>query len=141
VKDVDFTAESFPDRSVILYGNAETNAAWPRLLEGSPIDVRRGKVTAGGRAFEGEDLAAIFMRPRQDSDVASVVVVAGSGIVGTRSVDRDSFFYPFIRYPDCTVRRAEGHEAGTPRVLGVGYFGLDWSIEAGEFAWSEEIAE
>ena len=55
-----------------------------------------------------------------------------------RSVTRDSFFYPFIRFPDCTVRRAEGHETGRPKLLAVGYFGLDWSVERGEFGWAGE---
>ncbi len=137
VRDVDFEPARFPDRTVVLYGNADTNAAWAKLLGGSPIQVRRGAVTVGERPFEGDDLTAIFLRPRADSDVASVAVVAGSGITGMRAADRDSFFYPFIRYPDCLVRRAEGLETGRPSIIAAGYFGIDWSIESGEFAWAE----
>ena len=36
--------QEFRDRNVILYGNAESNAAWPVLLGESPVQVRRGQV-------------------------------------------------------------------------------------------------
>ena len=39
--------EEFRDRNVILYGHAESNAAWPVLLGKSPVQVRRGQVKFG----------------------------------------------------------------------------------------------
>ena len=57
---------------MIVYGHAESNAAWPALLGESPVQVRRGQVKVGPRSVTGDDLACLFIRPRPGSDVASV---------------------------------------------------------------------
>ena len=44
VADTEFEPEAEPDRNVILYGNADTNAAWAALLGASPVQVRRGSI-------------------------------------------------------------------------------------------------
>src|SRR4029078_1465686 len=49
------------DRNVILYGNADTNAAWNDLLSNSPIQVRRGRVNYAVHNDSGDDLAAMFV--------------------------------------------------------------------------------
>src|SRR5262249_51464449 len=67
-------AEEFRDRNVILYGHAESNAAWPALLGESPVQVRRGQVRIGRRTTSGDDLACLFYRPRPGSDRAAVGV-------------------------------------------------------------------
>ncbi len=139
VADVDFSPTGFADRSVVLYGHAESNSAWPLLLKDSPIQVRRGEVAVGERRIAGEDLSAIFVRPRPDSDIASVAVVSGTGPVGMRLADQVSFFTPFVRYPDCLVTRAapvDGAASARSETLVAGYFGLDWSLAAGEFLWA-----
>ena len=45
--DTAFDPAKFKDRSVILYGNADTNGAWPKLLAGSPVEVRNGRARVG----------------------------------------------------------------------------------------------
>ena len=51
VADTDFINPArkaeFQDRSVIVYGHAESNAVWPLLLAKSPVQVERGKVRIG----------------------------------------------------------------------------------------------
>src|SRR5207248_10504013 len=42
------------DRSIILYGNADTHALWKDLLGDSPVQVKRGQATIGKRVLEGE---------------------------------------------------------------------------------------
>ncbi len=129
IKDTDFTLSGYQDRSIVLYGNAVTNGAWPALLNDSPIQVSRHGVRLGQREIEGEDLSTIFVRPRPDSDRASVVVISGSGLAGMRASYRQSLFLPFIRFADCVV-----HRQGEP-VAG-GYFGNDWAVETGEFEFA-----
>ena len=140
VKDTDFDPAHYPDRTVVLYGNAETNAAWSALLSESPVQVRSGQVRVGERSIEGDDLSAIFVRPRADSDVASVVVVSGTGPAGLRSSYFVSFFTPFVRYPDCQIARVDSENATHSENVAVGFFGLDWSVESGEFAFADESA-
>jgi len=138
VADVDFKASQEPDRNAILYGNADTNAAWEALLAKSPIVVRRGRVVVGQREIPGEDLACLFIRPRPDSRAASVGVIGGSGLAGMRLTDRMPYFVSGVAYPDWIVVGADALTRGTAGVRGAGFFGLDWSIDAGDTTWATD---
>ena len=103
---------------MILYGHAESNAAWPALLGESPVQVRRGQVQIGARTVSGDDLACLFVRPRPGSDRASVGVVSGSGLIGLRLTERLPYFTSGVAYPDCVLLerqepepRAQGHRS------------------------------
>jgi poly(3-hydroxybutyrate) depolymerase len=137
VPDTSFNAVKDQDRGVILYGNADNNSAWPGLLAQSPVQVRRGVVKIGEREQRGEDLACLFCRPRSGSDRASVAVISGSGVTGLKLTDRVPYFMAGVAYPDCTVFGAETLAKGNDGVLVTGYFGNDWSVDKGEFAWRE----
>ncbi|HNY80666.1 MAG: prolyl oligopeptidase family serine peptidase [Sedimentisphaerales bacterium] len=138
VPDTAFEPSRYRDRTVVFYGNAQTNSAWSALLSDSPVQVHRDRIQLGDRTFEGDDLSAVFVRPRPDSDIASVVVIGGAGPVGMRSTYSLSLFTPFVRYPDCVIRRVDRNRAQDSRPIAAGYFGLDWSIENGEFLFSDQ---
>jgi hypothetical protein len=123
------------DRNLIFFGNAATIQCWEKYLGTSPVQVRRGQVTIGAKNEEGADLACLFIRPRPGSDRACVAVIGGSGIVGMRLTDRLPIFASGIPYPDCVVFSAEMLSKGWAGVRAAGYFGIDWSVERGEFAW------
>jgi pimeloyl-ACP methyl ester carboxylesterase len=127
----------FRDRNVIVYGHAESNAAWPVLLGESPVQVRRGEVKLGPRGVTGDDLACVFIRPRPGSDVASVGVITGSGLTGLRLTERLPYFTSGVAYPDCVLLRAKTVLESSAAPIAAGYFGIDWSIQSGEFAWRE----
>ncbi len=137
VPDSEFNAAKEPDRGVVLYGNADNNSAWPALLGTSPVQVRRGSVRIGEREQRGEDLACLFCRPRPGSDRASVAVISGSGLSGLKLTDRVPYFMAGVAYPDCTVFGTETLTKGNDGVRVTGYFGNDWSVDKGEFAWRE----
>jgi poly(3-hydroxybutyrate) depolymerase len=137
IPDAAFDPTKEPGRGVVLYGSADTNGAWGALLGDSPVQVRRGEVAVGTRRLKGEDLACLFLRPRPGSDRACVAVVAGSGLVGMRLADRLPLFVSGVGYPDCLVLGAELLTEGSGGVRLAGYFGLDWSVTAGEFAGRE----
>jgi hypothetical protein len=67
-----------------------------------------------------------------------VVVVSGTGPVGLRSSYFTSFFTPFVRYPDCQIARVDSENTTRSENVAVGFFGLDWSVENGEFAFADE---
>jgi len=137
IPDHAFTLEAYTNRSVIIYGHADANLAWPLLLADSPVQVRRGVVTVGERTFRGDDLGCLLVRPRPDSGVASVGVVAGTGVVGLRLNDRLRTFVSGIGYPDCLVFGPEVlREAPPAGVRAAGFFGMDWKITSGTFAWA-----
>ncbi|HEY3283580.1 MAG TPA: alpha/beta hydrolase, partial [Armatimonadota bacterium] len=124
-----------PDRSVILYGSAETNGAWAPLLGGSPVQVTRGLVKVGAKGFRGQDLACLFLRPRPGSDTACVAAVSGSGLPGLRLTDRMAYFTAGITYPDCIVLGPEVLSQGPQGVRAAGYFAQDWSVPTGDWVW------
>ena len=131
--DTAFDPAKFKDRNVILYGNADTNAAWPRLLAGCPVEVRRGRARVGDRNYVGSDIAAYFVRPRAESDVASVGVVAWTGRAGWVAASPGQYFISGAGFPDLLLFSAETLRYGTDGVRAIGWFGNDWSLEKGDF--------
>lgn len=133
--DTAFDAAREKDRGVVLYGNAETNGAWAALLGKSPVRVASNRVTIGDRSVEGDDLACLFLRPRSDSDIACVAVIGGTGIRGMRLTDRIPIFTSGVALPDVTVFGPECLRDGDKGIRVAGFFGEDWGVGAGEFAW------
>lgn len=134
IPDVEFNAQKDRDRSVILYGNAETNRAWPALLAGSPVQVDRRGIRVGAKLIQGDDLGCLFVRPRPGSAIASVAVVAGTGLVGARATNNLPYLQPMLGLPDLLVVGADTWEKGFGGVRAAGFFGNDWSIERGDVA-------
>jgi hypothetical protein len=120
-------------RNVVLYGHADANAAWARLLPRSPVQVRRGSVKVGHREFEGHDLACLFLRPYPGDDTALVGAVSGSGRVGMRLSERLPVCLSGAGLPDCLVVDASMLVQGAGGVKWAGFFGMDWSVDQGEF--------
>lgn len=128
VPDSAFDPRAEPDRNVVLYGDAESNAAWPSLLGEGPVRVARGSVRVGGRSVEGDGLACLVVRPRPGSDRACVAAVAATGPAGMRRAMRLPYFSSGAAYPDLVVL-----DGGGP--VAAGFFGEDWGVDSGEFAW------
>lgn len=127
----------FQDRNVILYGHAESHGAWPVLLAGSPVQVRRGGVRIGRRELSGDHLACLFVQPRPDSTQAAVGVVSGTGMSGLRLTERLSYFLSGVGYPDCIVFNAPDNPRTDAALQAAGFFGTDWGVESGDFAWKD----
>jgi dienelactone hydrolase len=128
---------AFTDRNVILYGNKDTNSAWSELLPHGSVQVTRGKVSVGNRELSGDDLAVLFIAPRPDSDIASVGVVAGTGLIGMRLTERVPYFVSGVALPDLTILGSEMLTNGINGVRAAGFFGLDWRPESGEIIWTD----
>ncbi|MBI3411345.1 MAG: prolyl oligopeptidase family serine peptidase [Planctomycetes bacterium] len=137
VADSDFNPAKEKDRGIILYGNADTHGLWKELLGESPVQVQRGKVTIGMRTLDGDDLACLFLRPRPESDKACVAVIGGTGLKGMRLTDRMPIFLSGVAHPDCFVAGPETLTNGFDGIRAAGYFGIDWSVESGGFAWGK----
>jgi len=136
--DSAFDPAAHPDRNIVIYGNAETNSAWSKLLGGSPVQVRRGTAQIGSRTLEGEDLCVLLVRPRPDSAVASVAAIAPTGAVGHRLSERLPYFESGVAYPDVTVIGADALDRGIDGIRAAGFFGNDWSVERGEFIFAPD---
>ncbi|CAN5659920.1 alpha/beta hydrolase [soil metagenome] len=135
VADRAFDVDKEKDRSVILYGNADTNRAWKGLLAESPVQVGREEVTVGGHKVAGKDLACLFERPRAGSDRAYVGVVGWTGVAGGRVANGLNYLQPMLGFPDLFVANADALTKAGEGVLAAGFFGEDWSVDRGEFAF------
>jgi dienelactone hydrolase len=135
--DTAFDPAKDRDRSVILYGNADTNTAWAKLLAGSPVEVRNGWARLGEKRYTGADHAAYFVTPRPGSEVASVGVVAWTGKAGWVAASPGQYFISGAGFPDLLFFSAEALRSGTDGVRAVGWFGNDWSLERGDIVWNE----
>jgi len=137
VPDTAFLAPKFQNRGVILYGNADSNSVWTQLLGTSPVQVRRGEITIGNKRLIGDGLTCVFVRPLQGSDSALVAAVSGTGIAGMRIANNLPYLQPMIGFPDVLVTDSKALELGIPGVKVAGFFGLDWSVDTGDFQFSE----
>ncbi|MBA4312862.1 MAG: alpha/beta hydrolase [Chlorobiaceae bacterium] len=133
--DIDFNSSKYPDCNIILYGNRNTNTAWKKLLDDSPVQVGNNFVTVGGKKIKGNQLGCIFVRPRKGTEKASVAVITGSGLVGMKLTTRIPYMNPGIGLPDFTLFNPQLITDGEKGIVGTGFFGLDWSVENGEFVW------
>jgi pimeloyl-ACP methyl ester carboxylesterase len=138
VADNDFDPAADRDRNVVLYGNADTNSAYKPLLGHCPVQVMRGKVRIDDREEKGNDLACLLIRPRPGSDLASVGVVAGTGLIGMRLTDRLPVFSSGIAWPDCVVLSPDCLKRSGAGIRAAGFFGLDWTVKGGEFAFENK---
>lgn len=137
VADAEFAPLKFKDRNVVLYGNAETNAAWKTLLGACPVRFGKDSAVVGTRAYSGPDLCGMFIRPRPDSKTASVGAVAWTGPAGWTAAGLGQYFISGAGFPDIIVLSAEMLRSGTDGVRAIGWFGNDWGVETGEFVWNE----
>ncbi|HRV82577.1 MAG TPA: prolyl oligopeptidase family serine peptidase, partial [Planctomycetota bacterium] len=103
VRDVDFVPASYADRSVVLYGNQQTNSAWGSLLGEGAFQLTREAVSIGDHRVEGPGLGLLLAYPRKDSDTAMVVVIGGTGLPGCRLLEQMPYFVSGVGYPDWTV--------------------------------------
>ena len=133
IRDVDFDAARYPERNIILYGNADTNSAWNTLLAESPVWVDRNGVTIDGQRIEGEDLAVLLVRPDHRHLFVSIGAVAGTSPAAMRLTEQLPYFVSGVHYPDFTVFSPDMLLEGEAGIRAAGFFGTDWSIEDGEF--------
>lgn len=126
IADKDFNPASYPDRGIILFGNASTNKAWPQLLANCPLQVNRGSIKLGEETHTGSDLGVYFTYPRPDSKTASVSVVAGTGLVGMKAAWANQYFAAGSGFPDYLIFTADLPKDGAKAIKATGFFDQNW---------------
>ncbi len=137
VADRDFNPAKYPDRGVVVFGNAKTNKAWKKLLENCPVQVNPGSVVVGDRTYSGNDLAAYFMWPRQDSHIASVAVIAGTGIKGMKATESNQYFAAGSGFPDFMVFSLDMLKVGAKGIKCTGFYTNEWKIDGDNSVFAE----
>jgi dienelactone hydrolase len=129
IADVNFKPENFKDRGVIIYGNADTNLAWIKLLKDCPIHVSRDRIRLGTVNYPGSDLGAYFAWPRNDSHIAMVGVVTGTGLQGMRTAEPNQYFAAGSGFPDYLIFSASMLKDGASGIKATGFFNNEWKLD------------
>jgi predicted esterase len=125
-----------PAANVVLYGNADTNRAWPVVLGASAVDLRRGKLAVGDKLMPGDDAACLFIQPWGESEPRRLAAaIGGTGLKGMRATDRLPYFLSGTGFPDLLVMRASTWTDGYASVLGAGFFDNRWGVKDAEIVW------
>ncbi len=134
VSDTEFASRGYTldgDHALFLVGNARSNSLVRALEPELPIKVEGDAVVVGTRRFTGDQLGTAFVRPNPRRPDRYLVVVEGTGALGTwRSLSLPNLLPDFVVY-DQRVAPARGQmllSAG--QVQAAGFFRNDWSLPA-----------
>lgn len=133
IPDTLFSLVAYPERNVIIYGNADNHRAWQALLPDAPVQVHRDYIRFGNRRLEGDDLGTFYLYPRRDSPTAAIGVVAGTGQQGMKALFANDYFSGITGFPDLLIFTTDWIKDGVDGLKVSGFFGNDWSVENGDF--------
>ena len=133
IPDREFEPSKYKDRNVILYGNADNNSAWNKLLANCPVKVTNKEIVFGDKAFTGQELGTFFIYPRTDSQTALVGVVAGTGSEGMKALYPNDYFSGITGFPDLLIFDVDWIKDNPTGIKVSGFFGNDWKINSGDF--------
>lgn len=128
VADVAYTTEQYKDRGVVLFGNKSTNSAWGKLLASCPIQIERNKISAAGKTFDGDDLAAYLVWPIANSTIASVAVIGGTGVKGMNAASANQYFAGGSGFPDYMIYNLDMLKTGASQLKMAGFFDNNWQL-------------
>jgi hypothetical protein len=132
ISDTEFSPAESANRNVILFGNADNNRVWNTLLATSPVQVHDGSVKIGNDVFQGDDLAAVFIRPREGSAENLIGAVASTGHGGAVVLERLPLAVSGVGLPDWTVISADSFISGMKGIRAAGYFANNWNLDPAE---------
>lgn len=129
ITDKEYATGKYAGRGVVLYGNAQTNAAWNVLLGDAPIQVQRNNIKAGSKVWQGDDIAAYFVWPMKGYSNISVAVVSGTGLKGMNAANANQYFAGGSGFPDYMVFRLDMLREGSSAIESAGFFSNEWKLE------------
>jgi dienelactone hydrolase len=125
VADRDFDPIEFIGRNVILYGNADTNSAFNKVLKDCPIQISRNEIKVREKSYKG-DLGVFFLYPRFGSDINLVGVIGNTSVKAMRMNYQANYFTSGTVCPDYAVFGLDTLSKGLEGVLECGYFSNEW---------------
>ncbi len=127
--DKDFNPADYPDRGIIIYGNATTNSSWMKLLAECPVQVSRGSVSLGKDQIKGDNFGAYLVYPRKGSSVASVTAISGTGLPGMHAADANQYFTGGSGFPDFIIFSSDMMKNGISGINYAGFYNNNWKLE------------
>lgn len=127
VADKDFNPENFADRNIILFGNADTNSVFGKLLSECPIQMDRNGVKIGQESYPG-DMGVFFVYPRPKSDENLIGVIGATTPKAMRMNLQARYFVSGVACPDFVVFSADVLTEGMEGIINSGYFNNEWKL-------------
>jgi hypothetical protein len=122
-------AAELAGRNLMLYGNADTNAAWARFVPPDcPTRIERGKARLGTREWEGDALGLAAVAPKHGDPGALVALLGASGPQADRVAASLALFVSGVGYPDYAVFGPEVLASGDGGVLAAGFLDHAWRL-------------
>ena len=137
IADKEYSLLKYRDRGIILYGNSNTNSVWKMLLKDCPIQVKRNQIFAGNKIWNGDDMAACFVWPLHNSDIASVGVIAGTGLNGMKAANANQYFAGASGFPDFMIYSLDMLLKGAGEVKMAGFYDNNWKLATTDFAQAQ----
>ena len=100
----------------------------PFLLDNAPIQVERGKISAGGKTFTGDQYGSYFVWPLKNSNNASVAVITGTGLKGMKAAFANQYFAGASGFPDYMIFTLEMLNRGVDEVKMAGFYDNEWRL-------------
>lgn len=129
ISDKEYATGKYADRGVVLYGNAQTNSAWPLLLSDAPIQIQRNTLKASGKTLTGDDIAAYFVWPIKNATNTSVAVISGTGLKGMNAANANQYFAGGSGFPDYMLFRLDMLREGSKAIEAAGFFNNEWKLD------------
>lgn len=133
IADKDYSLAKYKDRGVVLYGSSSTNKAFKILLDDCPVKVERNKITVADNVWSGDNLGAYFVWPLHGSAIASVAVVAGTGLKGMNAAAANQYFAGASGFPDFMIYSLDMLRSGAAGVKMSGFFDNNWKFSREEY--------
>lgn len=128
-------AERFRGRNLVLVGNRDNNKSWKALAEPGPIQMAHGQIDLPeGKRLEGEELAAVIVRPKKGEPDGQIVLMGATGPKGMKLLQRLSLWVSGSSFPDFLIMEPSLLKEGMPGIIGAGYFDSHWQWDAHQSA-------
>jgi len=128
VADAAYAMAAYAGRGVVLYGNATTNSAWPKLMGNCPIQVSRGSLLFGTVKLAGNGYGAYLMYPMPGSPSLTVAAVTGTGLPGMHAADANQYFSGGSGFPDYLIFTSDLPRDGVKAIVHSGFYTNAWAL-------------
>ncbi len=130
IADTEVTEQIARTSTLVLYGNAMSNAYLAKIEEKLPIRIHAGGIAVGGKAFEGAQLGTRFIYPNPIAPNRYVIVQGGPRAEAAQSGNNLPDFVPdYVVFDSSKLQsrpRLIFNNASAP--LAYGYFDRVWQL-------------
>ena len=128
IADVEFDAEKYAGRGIILFGNMSINSVAADLLKDCPVQIKAGTASIGADTLRGDNLGSYHLWPNSSNGFSSIALIGGTGLKGMHAAEANQYFAGGSGFPDFMIFSLDMLEKGETAVKATGYFNNKWQL-------------